>query len=115
VSDELVMAALKLRSGAVFDPQGFFDYCQRMTRNGGMDPKWFPDFVRVVEEFEYTQTQKVIVRKLKSDHFDRRRLPDQVIYWHERGDTKFRPFTKADFERLKRSFEASERAQLLDR
>jgi len=115
VSDELVMVALKLRDGAVFDPQAFFDYCQRMTTNGGMHPKWFPDFVRVVDEFEYTETQKVIVRNLKRVHFDRRRLPDQEIYWRQRGDTKFRPFTKADFEQVHRTFEASERAHLLDR
>ncbi len=115
VSDELVMVALKLRNGAVFDPQAFFDHCQRMTANGGMDPKWFPDFVRVVDEFEYTQTQKVIVRNLKRVHFDRRRLTDQEIYWRQRGDTKFRSFTKADFEQVQRTFEASERAHLLDR
>jgi fatty-acyl-CoA synthase len=115
VSDELVMAALKLRDGAAFDPQSFFDYCQGMTTNGGMDPKWFPDFLRVVDEFEYTQTQKVLVRNLKQVHFDWRRLPDQEIYWRQRGDTTFRPFTKADFEDLQRTFEASERAHLLDR
>jgi fatty-acyl-CoA synthase len=115
VSDELVMVAVKLRNGAVFDPQAFFDYCQRMTTSGGMHPKWFPDFVRVVEEFEYTKTQKVIVRSLKRVHFDRRRLPEQEIYWRQRGDTEFRAFTKADFEQLQRTFEASERAHLLDR
>jgi fatty-acyl-CoA synthase len=115
VSDELVMAALKLRNGASFDPQAFFDFCQRMTANGGMDPKWFPDFVRVVDEFEYTQTQKVLVRNLKRVHFDRRRLPDQAIYWRKRGDTTFRSFTKADFDQLQGAFEASERADLLDR
>jgi len=115
VSDELVMAALKLRNGAAFDPQAFFDFCQRMTTNGGMDPHWFPDFVRLVDEFEYTQTQKVLVRNLKRVHFDRRRLPDQAIYWRQRGDTTFRSFTKADFDQLQRAFEASERAHLLDR
>jgi fatty-acyl-CoA synthase len=115
VSDELVMAALKLRNGVVFDPQAFFDYCQRMAADGGMDPKWFPDFVRVVDEFEYTQTQKVIVRNLKRAHFDRRRLPDQQIYWRQRGETEFRSFTKADFEQVQKTFEASERSHLLDR
>ena len=37
-----------------------------------MDRKWFPDFVRVVDEFEFTQTQKILVRHLKADHFNRR-------------------------------------------
>jgi fatty-acyl-CoA synthase len=115
VSDELVMAALKLREGAVFNPQEFFDYCQRMTSHGGMDPKWFPDFVRVVDEFEYTQTQKVLVRNLKRVHFDVRRLPGEAIYWRQRGDTTYRPFAKADFDVLARDFERSERTDLLDR
>jgi fatty-acyl-CoA synthase len=115
VSDELVMAAVKLRAGAIFDPQGFFDFCQTATTHGGMDPKWFPDFVRVVDEFEYTQTQKVLVRNLKAVHFDRRRLPDDALYWRQRGDTTFRPFTVADFEGLKRQFERAERGDLLDR
>jgi len=115
VSDELVMAALKLRPGARFDPQQFFDYCRELTQHGGMDPKWFPDFVRIVDEFEYTQTQKVLVRNLKQVHFDRRRLPDEPIFWRQRGDTSYRAFTKADFEAQWEVFDRAERAALLDR
>jgi acyl-CoA synthetase (AMP-forming)/AMP-acid ligase II len=115
VSDELVMAALKLRPGARFDPQQFFDYCRDLTEHGGMDPKWFPDFVRIVDEFEYTQTQKVLVRNLKQVHFDRRRLPDEPIFWRQRGDTTYRAFTKADFDAQWEVFDRAERAALLDR
>ena len=115
VSDELVMAALKLRPGARFDPQAFFDFCEQLVTAGGMDRKWFPDFVRVVDEFEYTQTQKVLVRNLKQAHFDRRRLPQEEIYFRRRGDKRFRPFGVSDWEALRRDFEASERLALLDR
>jgi fatty-acyl-CoA synthase len=115
VSDELVMVALKLREGAIFDPQGFFDYCDESTRSGGMDPKWFPDFVRIVDEFEYTQTQKVLVRNLKRDHFDLRRLVDQPVFWRRRGDTEYRAFTRAEFDLLRKEFEAAERVALVDR
>ena len=41
---------LKLRAGARFDPQGLFDFCEDQAVHGGMDRKWFPDFVRVVDE-----------------------------------------------------------------
>ncbi len=54
VSDELVMAALKLRDGAQFDPRAFFDWCERQVTGGSMDRKWFPDFVRLVDDFEFT-------------------------------------------------------------
>ena len=45
-----------------------------------MDRKWFPDFVRVVRDFEYTGTQKVLVRELKRVHFDPRRVPDPLWF-----------------------------------
>jgi fatty-acyl-CoA synthase len=115
VSDELVMAALKLRPGARFDPQGFHAFCEQQVADGGMDRKWIPDFVRVVDDFEYTQTQKVLVRALKQAHFDRRRLPDAEIYWRRRGAAGFEAFTREDFDSLRGDFEASERAELLDR
>jgi fatty-acyl-CoA synthase len=115
VSDELVMVALKLREGVKFDPQGFFDFCDESTREGGMDPKWFPDFVRIVDEFEYTQTQKVLVRHLKRDHFDLRRLSDEPIYWRRRGDTGYRAFARTEFDALRTKFEAAERVALIDR
>ncbi|HLK11302.1 MAG TPA: AMP-binding protein [Candidatus Binatia bacterium] len=115
VSDELVMAALKLRPGARFDPQAFFAFCERLVAAGGMDRKWFPDFVRLVDEFEYTQTAKILVRNLKRLHFDRSRLPDAPIFWRARGDTTFRPFTAADYAALRADFAAAERLDLLDR
>jgi len=114
VSDELVMAAIKLREGATFDPQGFFDFCERQIEHGGMDRKWFPDFVRVVEDFTYTGTQKILVRNLKAEHFH----PDRVrgaVYWRERGDSRYKPFTAADFAHLRQDFEKAERLALLER
>lgn len=114
VSDELVMVALELVPGARFDPQGFFDFCDRQTREGGMDRKWFPDFVRLVDGFEYTQTQKILVRNLKREHFDRRRLPEAPIYWRRRGTTTFEPLGRDDFDRLHAEFVAAERDRLLE-
>jgi fatty-acyl-CoA synthase len=115
VSDELVMAAIKLRDGASFDPDGFLAWCQEQVARGSMDAKWVPDFVRIVPEFSYTETQKILVRHLKEVHFDRRRLPGEPIYWRRRGDTTFLPFAKEDFDRLRGEFAAAERAELLDR
>jgi fatty-acyl-CoA synthase len=115
VSDELVMAALKLRPGAPFDGREFFDFCERQVSGGGMDRKWFPDFVRVVPEFEYTKTEKILVRNLKRVHFDRRRLADERLYWRRRGDHGFIEFTAADYEALRTQFAEAEKLELLDR
>jgi hypothetical protein len=80
-----------------------------------MDRKWFPDFVRLVDEFEFTQTQKILVRQLKAEHFHRGRLPAEPIFWRRRGDTTFQPFGSADWEAVRREFEAAERLDLLER
>ena len=81
-----------------------------------MDRKWFPDFVRLVDDFEFTQTQKVLVRNYKKVHFDLHRLPAGTpIFWRQRGDTTFRPFTAADYAALREEFKAREKLDLLDR
>jgi len=116
VSDELVMVALKLREGAAFDPQAFFDFCDRCVTHGGMDRKWFPDFVRIVPEFEYTQTEKILVRNLKRVHFDLRRLGTEApVFFRQRGDTTYRPLTPEAYEALRDDFASRERLDLLDR
>ena len=115
VSDEAVMAALKLRPGATFDPQAFFDWCVTQINEASMARKWLPDFIRIVGDFEYTETQKILVRNLKKTHFDKDRLPNEPLYWHERGDTSFRSFTREDYKRLRDQFAAAERLHLLDR
>jgi len=115
VSDELVMAALKLRPGAHFDPEEFFRFCREQTEHGGMDPKWFPDYARIVDEFEYTQTQKILVRNLKQQHFHPDRTGDDPVYFRTRGDDRFRPFTRADWEAAREAFAKAERLAQLDR
>ncbi|MCK6554291.1 AMP-binding protein [Candidatus Binatia bacterium] len=116
VSDEHVMAAVKLRGGAKFDPKAFFDWCEAQVSGGSLDPKWFPDYVRVVDDFEYTQTQKVLVRNMKKVHFDLQRLPAGTqVYYRRRGDDRYRPLAPADYDALRKEFEKSERAHLLDR
>jgi fatty-acyl-CoA synthase len=114
VSDELVMVALKLRDGATFDPASLFDFCERQVTEGGMDRKWFPDFVRLVPDFEYTGTQKILVRNLKAVHFRPARVADP-LYWRERGDKTFKPLTHSDYERLREQFAKAERLNLLER
>lgn len=116
VSDELVMATLQMRDGARFDPQGFFEWCDAQVNGASMDRKWFPDFIRVIDDFELTQTQKVLVRNYKKLHFDLNRLPgNEPIYWRRRGDAAFQPFTATDYAALREEFRTREKLDVLDR
>jgi fatty-acyl-CoA synthase len=115
VSDELVMAAIKVRPGSRFDPKAFFDWCEGQVQGGSMDRKWFPDFVRVVDDFQYTETQKVLVRNYKKVHFDLNRISDDSIYWRRRGDDTFKPLRREDYEALREEFAEREKLDLLDR
>jgi len=67
-----------------------------------------------VRDFEYTGTQKVLVRELKRVHFDPRRVSDP-LWFRERGDTAFKPFGASDYERLREAFRKTERLNLLER
>jgi len=111
----LVMVAIKLREGARFDPKAFFEYCEAEVSGGSMDRKWFPDFIRLVDEFEYTGTAKILVRNLKQVHFCRRRLPDAPLYWRTRGSTAYQPFTIKDYDGLRETFRKAELLEQLDR
>jgi fatty-acyl-CoA synthase len=115
VSDELVMTAVKLRQGATFDPVAFYRWCDEQVSGGSMDRKWVPDFVRVVDDFEYTQTQKVLVRHLKQVHFDPERCGKDGVYWRRRGDAGFRAFRAEDYAGVRGEFAVAERLELLDR
>jgi hypothetical protein len=107
------MVALKMRDGSTFDADAFFKFCEQQVGTGGMDRKWFPDFVRVVDSFDFTGTQKILVRNLKSAHFDPHKIQDP-LYWRERGDSSFRPFLVAEFVEVREEFASSERLGLLD-
>ncbi len=113
VSDEWTMAAVLLEDGATFDPQEFFDFCERSCVDGAMDRKWFPDFVRVVDDFTFTETKKILVRDLKRSHFSPSHVDDPV-YWRSRGDTTYRRLTTDDYDTLRSQFQAAERLSLLE-
>ena len=51
ISDEKVMIAVKPKEGTSFDPKASFDWFMQQQKDSGMDPKWMPDYVRVVDAF----------------------------------------------------------------
>ena len=113
VSDEKVMVAIELRAGDSFDPQRAFDRYMEQQRAEGMDPKWMPDYVRIVTRMPMSATEKILVRELKKQGFDLERHPDMVVWMRERGDTTYRRMTRPDFEMLRNRFAEAGRERLI--
>lgn len=114
VSDEKVMVAVRVHDGESFDPKAFHNYLTEQSTSGDMDAKWMPDYVRVVEEFEHTRTEKILVRPLKHEYFNLKWVPEGAIYFRQRGDDTYKPFTQTDLDTLKEEFKKNERIQLLE-
>ena len=116
VADEKVMVAVQMQQGAPFDMQGTFDWFMAQQGEGGMDPKWMPDYIRVVDAFEMThQTQKILVGPLKRQHFNVEKHPDMEVYFRQRGDTAYRLLTGEAFEEIKAAFREIGRLHLLEK
>ena len=78
-----------------------------------MSHNWVPRYVCVRKELPRTETNKILKREMQRQKFD----PDVVddpIYWRERGETEFKPLTRDDYERLKRTFEEAGNKHLLE-
>jgi len=113
VSDEKVMVTIQLHENAIFDPEKAFDWFMKMQKEGGMDPKWMPDYIRIYEAFSLTDTQKILVRPFKSQHFNLEKQPDMIIYFRRRGDNTYRLLVPADYEEIKEKFIQAGREALL--
>jgi fatty-acyl-CoA synthase len=113
VSDEKVMIAVQLYDHAKFDPQSVFDGFMELQRTGGMDPKWMPDYIRIYDAFAVTDTQKIMIRPFKTQHFNIEKYPDMMIYYRERGDQSYRRLMKESFEAIKNKFIQTGREGLL--
>ena len=115
VSDEKVMIAVKPKEGTSFDPKASFEWFMQQQKESGMDPKWMPDYVRIVEAFTVTETQKIVSRSLKSENFNIERHPGMRVYFRQRGDDTFRPLTVENFSEIKNHFVKTAREELLER
>lgn len=111
VADELVAVALQMQPGVRFDPDAAYAWYLAQQRDAGMDPKWMPDFIRVVDALPLSSTQKVLVRELKRSHYDPT-APGE-LYVRERHDRGFRPMRDQDFAAYRERFAHNGREQLL--
>jgi fatty-acyl-CoA synthase len=95
-----VMAALALREGAAFDPDGFARF---LDAQPDLSPQWRPTYVRVVRELRRSETNKVVKRELQREKFLGVDGPD-ALWWRPRGASAYERFTTDDLEDLRTRF-----------
>jgi fatty-acyl-CoA synthase len=113
VADEKVMVTVQLKDGVAFEPDKVYAWFIKQQKEGGMDPKWMPDYIRIIERFPVTDTQKIMVRPFKREHFDLECNPDMKIYYRKRGDNTYRRLTPDEFNKIKEDFKVNGRETIL--
>jgi fatty-acyl-CoA synthase len=113
VADERVMVTVQLKKDHAFDPAEVHTWLVKQQKEGGMDPKWMPDYIRIVDRFPITDTQKIIVKPYKKDHFNIEKNPDLRVFYCERGGNTYHPLTGEKFQELKNGFRKNGREGLL--
>ncbi len=115
VADERVMVTVQLKQGACFDPDEVHEWLLKQQKEGGMDPKWMPDYIRIIDAFPVTDTQKIMVRPYKKEHFDVECHPGMVVYYRERGMDTYEKLSLEKFTALKENFKKNGRESLISR
>ena len=110
-SGDQVMAAVRLRDGATFDPAAFASYIDSLPEVG---PKWRPRYVRVVDEFPTTGTNKIVKRTLVRQKYRRDLCGDDDLFVRDRGAAEYRAFSDTDEARLRATLEQAGRIRFWD-
>ncbi|MDQ1375455.1 MAG: steroid-22-oyl-CoA synthetase [Actinomycetota bacterium] len=84
-----VIAALELRPGAEFDPEGFAAF---LAEQSDLGTKWAPRFVRVTADMPLTGTNKVMKAPLREAGF----TCDDPVWWRAGRDDPYRLLTDDD-------------------
>ncbi len=103
-----VMAAIELRPGTRFDPADFDEFLDEQPDLG---TKWSPRYVRIAAEMPKTETQKVLKRLLRREHW----MVDDDVFWRETKGTPLRVMSVADRDELHARFAARDRMDQLER
>jgi fatty-acyl-CoA synthase len=102
-----VMAALQLRPGAEFDPEGFAAF---LAAQPDLGTKWTPRFVRIAETMPVTETSKVLKRVLRRERWE---CADPVWWQREKGEP-YRRMSAGDVDALRREFAARGHERVLE-
>jgi fatty-acyl-CoA synthase len=110
-SGDQVMAALLLGADAEFEPTRFSVWLDSLDAIG---PKWRPRYVRLVDEFPTTGTNKIVKRTLVHQKFRRDRVGVDRLWVRARGDETYRPFGRDDESALHEAFVHAGRERFWD-
>jgi fatty-acyl-CoA synthase len=102
-----VMAALQLRPGASFDPEGFAAF---LAAQPDLGTKWTPRFVRIAATLPVTETSKVLKRVLRRDRWE----TGDDVWWQPEKGSAYRRLTAADVDALRAEFAARGREPVLE-
>ncbi|MGH9014319.1 MAG: AMP-binding protein [Acidimicrobiia bacterium] len=102
-----VMAALQLRPGASFDPEGFVAF---LAAQPDLGTKWAPRFVRVSEALPVTETSKVLKRVLRRERWE----CDDPVWWQPEKGAPYRRLEPADADGLRDAFASRGRLAALN-
>jgi fatty-acyl-CoA synthase len=91
-----VMAALELREGARFDPEGFGAF---LAAQRDLGTKWAPRFVRIVEHMPLTATHKLHKPPLRAAGW----RTEDPVFWRPGRELAYRRLTEADAASLERT------------
>jgi fatty-acyl-CoA synthase len=107
-SGDQVMAVLELRPGRAFDPHGFAAF---VAAQPDLGTKWFPRFVRVVDDLPVTGAGKLDKKPLRAQAW----LGDGAVWWQPQRGAAYRSFTSDAAAVLAAGFEQHGRGALLPR
>jgi fatty-acyl-CoA synthase len=107
-SGDQVMAAVELRPGARFDPDGFSVF---LGDQADLGTKWPPRFVRLSPGLPLTATGKITKTTLRAEGW---RCPDPVFWSPQRGELRYRLLTEDDRDALRAEFAEHGRSHMLD-
>jgi len=102
-----VMAALQLRPGSTFEPEGFAAF---LAAQPDLGTKWTPRFVRVAATLPVTETSKVLKRVLRRERWE----TDDAVWWQPEKGGAYRRLTSTDVDALRAEFAARGRQPVLE-
>jgi fatty-acyl-CoA synthase len=102
---------VQLRDGTSFDPATFAASVDALPEIG---PKWRPRYVRVVNEFPTTGTNKIVKRTLVRQKYRRDLCGDDDLYVRDRGAAEYRALTDDDEATLRAALEHAGRIRFWD-